>query len=92
MEPARLELATFCMPCRRAPNCAMAPLGFDYPQFDELRNGLEQTSELSDSNGGRGGLMFGMGDGEKNPLDPKPGGEAGGLAGEGHDGSAQGVG
>ncbi len=25
MEPARLELATFCMPCRRAPNCAMAP-------------------------------------------------------------------
>lgn len=25
LEPARLELATFCMPCRRAPNCAMAP-------------------------------------------------------------------
>ena len=92
MEPARLELATFCMPCRRAPNCAMAPLGFDYPQFDELRNGMEQTPELSDSNGPRGGKLVRVGDGEKNPLDTELSGEAGGFAGEGHDGSAQGVG
>ena len=25
MEPGGLEPPTFCMPCRRAPNCAMAP-------------------------------------------------------------------
>jgi hypothetical protein len=42
----------------------MAPLGFDYPQFDELRNGLEQTPELSDSNGRRGGVLFRVGDGK----------------------------
>ena len=48
--------------------------------------------ELSDSNGRRGGKLFRVGDGEKNPLDTELGGEAGGFAGEGHDGSAQGVG
>lgn len=33
MEPRGLEPLTFCMPCRRAPNCAMAPTnrGSDYP-------------------------------------------------------------
>lgn len=27
LEPRGLEPLTFCMPCRRAPNCAMAPMG-----------------------------------------------------------------
>ncbi len=27
LEPGGLEPPTFCMPCRRAPNCAMAPCG-----------------------------------------------------------------
>ena len=53
---------------------------------------MEQTSGLSDSNGRRGSLLFGMGDRKKNPLDAKSRGEAGGFAAQGHDGSAKGVG
>ncbi len=44
MEPARLELATFCMPCRRAPNCAMAPL---VGNALETRNSSLSTFDVS---------------------------------------------
>ena len=38
MEPEGLEPSTFCMPCRRAPNCAMAPV----PQYYEPAGGQMQ--------------------------------------------------